>query len=134
MWKKLESNKVKNMTNIELMEMVAEAAYEACLAQDVDPENAFHEALNAARNACEEFRKIYNAELEGHECGDVCNDCHDAAWEKANDATWESIFDAAHLAVVGHGFQVAHEEGLMDEEQIDERVGVYVDSVLGEAA
>lgn len=122
------------MTNQELMERMAEAVYEACLAQNVDPEDAFHEAINAARNASDEFRRIYTEEVSGHDCSDVCNDCHDAAWDKANDATWEEIFDAAHLAVIGHGFMVAEQEGLVDQEQIDERVGVYVDSVLGEAA
>jgi len=119
------------MTNQELMEAAAKAAYDACLSQSVEPENAFHEALNAARNVSEKFSRVYGENLGEHDCGDVCNECHDKAWDAANEAAWENIFDAAHLAVVARGFDIAENEGLLEEEQINERVDAYVDSVLG---
>ena len=125
------------MTNTEVMELVAEQVYEACLNCGAEDSEAFNCALDAARNASEPFRLVYGFHMDLHEqlsneagTSETSGDGHDHAWNTANDAAWDDIFHAAYLAVIGHGFQLADDEGLTDKEQIDARVDAYVDSVL----
>lgn len=110
------------------MERVAEEVYEALLEQGISDSIAFDSALNAARNVSEKFSEVYKAERSGECCDD-----EEAAWDRANEAAWDDIFDAALLAVIGRGFVLAEAEGLTDKEykKLDARVGQYVDSVLG---
>jgi hypothetical protein len=120
------------MTNENLMETVAEEVLGACIDNGVSDKDAFDAAINSVRNVSETFREKYAECMEGHACEDICSDCHDEAWDRANDAAWDEIWEAAFLAVIGRGFNLAREKGFSDDNKtaLDAEVGKYVDSVL----